>query len=276
MRILHYDDLQTISHRAGATEHQHRNCEIVMILEGTATNTVNDSVRKVNVGDCFFINTNGVHSIVEETVNNYNHRDIYIHPQTLEKICLNCFDEDYYQYLISSEKEVDIPLDRDAFLFFSNKLADLEIQSRLNPSPEKKETLDKCVSVIISQLLMLPYENLRLRVNSQKVIWMTEFLKTVQYPSIFRAPVEEIIQSSGYSHAQFTRLFRSVSHITFKEYVTEIRINYAKLLLSSNPTIAIEDLAYEVGYSSTSYFIQCFKKHTGITPMKYKYLNRSK
>lgn len=269
MRVLQYDNLKTISHRAGADDHTHVNCELVMILNGTATNRVNDSVKKVGVGDCFFVNTNCVHSIIEDG-GDYINRDIYIHPKTLKKICLDYFDEAYFDYLISADTEVDIPVDKDAFLVFANKLADLEIQDRLDPDEENQQIINRCVVIVFTQLLSYHYENFRLHFKKQKAIWMTEFLKIVQQPNIFCSPVEDIIRASGYSHAQFNRLFRQISKITFKEYITKLRINHAKLLLSSNPTRSIEDIASEVGYNSTSHFVQCFKQHTKITPYKYK------
>ena len=99
---------------------------------------------------------------------------------------------------------------------------------------------------------------------------MTEFLKIAQQPNIFCSPVEDIVSASGYSRAQFNRLFKQISKITFKEYITQLRMNHAKLLLSIEPSASIEDIAQRVGYTSTSYFIQCFKQHMNTTPYKYK------
>ena len=101
---------------------------------------------------------------------------------------------------------------------------------------------------------------------------MTEFLKNVQNPEILRLPIEDIIDTSGYSHAQFLRLFKQISNQTFINYVTQLRISHAKLLLSNSPNYSIEDVAIKVGYENTSYFVQCFKKYTGYTPKNYQKL----
>lgn len=66
-------------------------------------------------------------------------------------------------------------------------------------------------------------------------------------------------------------LFKKETGIYFKDYINQIRISHAiHLVKRSNTKIA--DICKAVGFSSTSHFILCFKKQTGLSPTKYKQL----
>lgn len=61
---------------------------------------------------------------------------------------------------------------------------------------------------------------------------------------------------------------------SYKEYLTELRIDKAKKMLS-DPQASVMDVCFESGYNNVSYFIKVFQKHTGKTPARYRdeYLN---
>lgn len=67
----------------------------------------------------------------------------------------------------------------------------------------------------------------------------------------------------------FSRLFHQEMGCSFKKYVTAVKINKAKkLLLETN--IKIQHLAEQLGYVSTSHFVQVFSKNTGMTPGSFR------
>lgn len=66
-------------------------------------------------------------------------------------------------------------------------------------------------------------------------------------------------------------LFKKETGIYFKDYINQIRISHAiRMVKSSNAKIV--DICKAVGFSSTSHFILCFKKQTGLSPTRYKQL----
>ena len=71
------------------------------------------------------------------------------------------------------------------------------------------------------------------------------------------------------SYSHFSKTFKKVTNKGFKEYVTHIRITESeRLLVSTNKSIT--EIAMETGFSTTSHFIECFKKQLHITPKQYK------
>lgn len=81
--------------------------------------------------------------------------------------------------------------------------------------------------------------------------------------------LERLEQELGVNRFRIIREFRLRWNTTPMEYLAERRLCEAqKLLLGSGATITA--IAEEVGYGSAPYFIQCFKKHFGITPAAYR------
>lgn len=57
---------------------------------------------------------------------------------------------------------------------------------------------------------------------------------------------------------------------SFSAFVNTYRINEAKHLLYTEPTLTIEAIGYEAGFSSKSSFYTTFKKYTGTTPAAFR------
>lgn len=65
------------------------------------------------------------------------------------------------------------------------------------------------------------------------------------------------------------RLFKKNTGMSILEYITQMRINRAKLLLSKTDD-TINEVADAVGYGNYTYFFRLFKKMTGKTPAAYR------
>lgn len=63
--------------------------------------------------------------------------------------------------------------------------------------------------------------------------------------------------------------FKKITGESLVEYITKRRINEAKSLLK-NDDIKLAEVAEKVGYKDYYYFSKLFKKHVGISPLKYK------
>lgn len=70
----------------------------------------------------------------------------------------------------------------------------------------------------------------------------------------------------------FSNLFSHKMGTTFTEYLNGIRIEKAKVLLSSSSMSTFE-IAFAVGYSNSSYFTKVFKSITSESPRSFKKMN---
>ena len=71
-----------------------------------------------------------------------------------------------------------------------------------------------------------------------------------------------------------SRLFQHEGMVSFNDYVTYVRINWAKHLLR-NHRQTIDEVATMCGFSETSYFCRVFKQKTEFTPSIYRQLDQA-
>lgn len=91
---------------------------------------------------------------------------------------------------------------------------------------------------------------------------------------------DEITQKDVASHVHlnpsyFSVLFKEEVKLNFSEYVTRRRIQRSKELLLSTK-LTINEIAEEVGYKTTKYFIKIFKAYEDMTPTVYRKTNNER
>lgn len=81
--------------------------------------------------------------------------------------------------------------------------------------------------------------------------------------------LDSVAEELNVSLFYLSKLFRKHTGTNFTEYLTQIRVNHAKKLLSDGE-MSVKEVAYAAGFNSQSYFSKIFKKYTGIAPSEYK------
>lgn len=76
------------------------------------------------------------------------------------------------------------------------------------------------------------------------------------------------------SKSHLSRLFLIHTNSSFSNYISKVRIDYAKILLRETSK-ALVDVAFECGFNSQSYFCSTFKRVEGISPLNYKNASKS-
>ena len=74
------------------------------------------------------------------------------------------------------------------------------------------------------------------------------------------------------SHAYLSRVINEELGMGFSDLLNMIRIEYAKKLLKES-RMTMNEIAQKTGFLSGNVFINIFKKHTGVTPGKYRTAN---
>lgn len=77
--------------------------------------------------------------------------------------------------------------------------------------------------------------------------------------------VEEMGEKIGFSRVQLYRKTKSLTGYTPNELLRIARLNKANALISTSDK-NVSEIAYEVGFSSPSYFTKCFKEYFGESP----------
>ncbi|MEK3725015.1 response regulator [Paenibacillus sp. FSL H8-0034] len=79
----------------------------------------------------------------------------------------------------------------------------------------------------------------------------------------------EIAQHFYLSREYISRKFKQQFQINVSDYITQLRVDKAKLLLL-NPHLKIAQIAGMVGYDDEKYFSKVFKKWIGLSPNEYR------
>lgn len=80
---------------------------------------------------------------------------------------------------------------------------------------------------------------------------------------------EEIAASLNMSYTWFRRMFRQYTGLAPAQYITQLKIQKAKEMLSvSNKNI--KEIAIDLGFESIDYFSTQFRKQTGQTPTQFR------
>lgn len=84
---------------------------------------------------------------------------------------------------------------------------------------------------------------------------------------------EKVAQEFFFQPNYFSKVFSNETKMTFRDYLNHCRMEKAKrlLLFSDQP---ISQIALDVGYTTTAYFIKQFKERYHMTPKQYRQLER--
>lgn len=77
--------------------------------------------------------------------------------------------------------------------------------------------------------------------------------------------VEDIGAEIGLSRVQLYRKVKAITGSSVVDLLRKARLAKARRLLETN-SMSISEVAYEVGFSSPSYFTKCFKEEYGMLP----------
>ena len=80
--------------------------------------------------------------------------------------------------------------------------------------------------------------------------------------------IGDVANYCGVSNTYLARMFKKIYMSTPNEYLTKLRIAYAKRLLIKGQSIS--SVCYNSGFNDYNHFITKFKSVTGTTPSKYK------
>jgi two-component system, response regulator YesN len=98
--------------------------------------------------------------------------------------------------------------------------------------------------------------------------------KLIQQRYWDRLSLSRLAHEVGMSKYRFSRRFREVMGIGFRDYVISIRLARAKDLLATTPA-SITDVALMVGFGDLPRFDKLFKRYTGLTPHAYRTQHRA-
>lgn len=84
---------------------------------------------------------------------------------------------------------------------------------------------------------------------------------------------ERLCEKFHCSRSHFSHTFKKETGKTFREYLTETRLEHARRLLRYSG-LQVSEIAFSVGFNDANYFSNIFRSHEGCSPMEYRKRNK--
>ena len=77
--------------------------------------------------------------------------------------------------------------------------------------------------------------------------------------------VSELASRIGMSRSNLLRKIKKSTNLSVSQFISQVRLKNAMEMLKEED-LTVSEVSYRVGFSSTSYFIKCFREHYGYPP----------
>lgn len=249
--------------------HWHKEMEVIYITTGKMILRLNDSVVEARSGDFIFIAPETVHYIKS------GNELLEFKSMVFSLRILNGSSDDFChnkvaQPLIARRMKISdkiMPEDKnyaeikECFFALSRCCSEKKDFYQI----EAKELMFKFFYNILSggHFNQISIESNKLTTAVQSAIM---FIQNHYNEELTAGSISSYVH---YNEYYFMRVFKKYTGRTIVAFITEYRLEKAKELLQSNE-LTIEEVAYRVGFSATSYFSGKFKEFFHVTPGEFR------
>lgn len=108
-----------------------------------------------------------------------------------------------------------------------------------------------------------------LKLNTVENDLMKEAVQKIRNHIFSNLTITELSSEMNMSYSSFRRTFKQYTGLAPNQYLLQLKIDKAKLMLSTTKK-SVKEIAFELGFESASYFSKIFKKKTGTSPENFR------
>ena len=174
--------------------------------------------------------------------------------------------------LLSQPMPPSIVLDENEILWFQDQLRRL---NSVNQVGEKKLwELEYHCRLFLLKLFTRYFAGVVFDSEESNIpSWLSKLNVEMNKLENFSKGSGQMVRLSGKSSDYLGRMVKKYYGMTVSEYINQLRLNYFANTLVTND-IPILDLCFECGFQNVSYAYSQFKKKYGMSPLKYRKMNR--
>ena len=249
--------------------HWHTDLQFCVVTEGVVEFDVNSDVLTLGPGEGVFINSRHLHQIQNCSGDDGRYLCLDFHPKMLvgylgsvigAKYVYPFIDPGAEAYCVFSE---DIPWQREVLGLLvksydanSSNAPNFELTTQLGLLEIWQALLEHCFP---------PPETAQSYCDPQVKAMLRQLEE--HYPEPF--DLGEFAAGFHQSKSACCRKFKRYVHCTITQYLENCRIWEAgRMLVTTEGTVT--EIAHQVGFCNTSYFIKRFRVLTGMTPVQYR------
>lgn len=247
--------------------HWHEELQFVLIIKGEAIFQINEERIIIPKGNGVFINSGYLHMAEEKNKSDC----VYICLNVTPHFVLS--QELYSTYVFPYIQATNLP-----YIFLSPSetwgATILDIILKIHQLIQQKPPY---YEMDITMQLTLLWKNLivngiQLEHNQAEMLKnnrMKQMLNWIHLNYAEKILLDDIARAGQLSRSECCRYFKRLLKKTPLTYVTDYRIQQSLILLQQAES-NVTEVSYQVGFNSTSYFIDKFRKTMNMTPLAYK------
>lgn len=238
--------------------HSHDFMELELIVRGKGTNVCNGIPIPIARGSLYLLTTSDFHRLISDeplTIYNVSFREKLLSESLLAEIYNG--EKNHFR------SEIDGEMLATAIKLF-------EILEQQNNAPEGDTLLRIRINLLeaIIGILLLHAKPVEQQVDGSSSRLLRILIHL--HRSFAENPrLSDMAASVGLTPSYVSKKFKEQFGIPYIEYLTRLKINYAKTLLITCDK-PITEICYTCGFNSLSNFMSIFKKQVGMPPMQYR------
>ena len=251
--------------------HWHEEVQFCMVTKGAFAFRVNDAEFTLREGQGLFINSGCLHTAKPVDVPGGIYICLNLSPKLLTFFPSSRMDAQFVQPVLYSPNLRAVALTGekawhreilDRLLVMHGLYVEREYGYEYDLSIEAALMWRTLVRHVLS--LAEPRGNGKMDFQKMKVI-----LSHIHENYMEKITLADIADLVHLSVSECCRFFKRVTNSTIVEYLTDYRVKQSLDLLRFSD-MGMSEIAYEVGFSSASYFVDRFKKNVGMPPTEYR------
>ena len=248
--------------------HSHNQVEIMYVIKGKCLVETNSRSFRMKNGNFILLDANVPHNLVVEKdspCRMLNIEFIFVE----ENICLpslSTLTGNYSGLKALIERREPFILLKDSDEIYSvmkSLIMELDGQNKIN---------NLVIQLLFAQLLIMisRLASATLGRKPEKTdIYIKNAVQYIQHNYDRHLEVKDIAEAVNLHPIYFHRIFKAGTGCSVMEYVTNLRMEKAKMLLAQTD-IPIIDISGYIGINSRQHFSYLFRKFEGITPNKFR------
>lgn len=238
----------------------------------------------------WFHKAEGFYSIGSEKFNIRNNTLVFVSSMILHDMELS-FTDDHERFLLQYDTAVlnrlkyQFPVSNPhaGFVMYLEEKEAERIQflfqwvTELHDTPHTLREVDPLLILLLNTLFIHAEHAEKVFVSEEKNNTfdnIIDFVVQVEKSKSFSLTLNEAAERCNLSSSHFSRTFKKIMQISFKEYLIGKKISQSANLLC-NTDLSITDIAYQCEFTDSAYYCYKFKDMMGVTPKKFRINSRS-
>lgn len=241
--------------------HKHTFFEFAVNPKGEYQNDIDCKKIMMKEGNVVLMRPEDVHN-PHNFSEGHTHRDIYVTVEKMKAIC-DVFDPELFDRIMEKPLVINMQIKKTEMDGLINDLNIFNGYDQTGDDPMMERLHTAIVTYIIGLWVKKQCEREELPREIE------DLLSKINSGEFIGNSIDEIADTTNYSHGYLCKIFKKHMGISLLEYVRDFKMNYSLSLLT-NKELSIMEISNMLNYDVPSSFINAFKRKYGVSPREMR------